>query len=250
MEVAESSFGQLKELTLIGYPKRDLRRMHQITKEVIYKDALGYGFEVATDHHGGFGGGSGGPILNTQGQVVGFMDEAIRNSNMVVGVRLERLYELVNEKKGAICQADHSFSACLQLGTRDLMEAAREKDPPAHRASYRTLAQYQLWFLARERGEDPSKYIDELKEAAQIYPPAQYSLAWLYLEGEGGVPASGRESLVLMKEAAQARLPQAEHAMWEYYKHRNNAALAQNGRIESTSRGSFSLIEDVNYEPR
>ena len=227
MELAESSFGQLKELTLVGYPGGALRRIHQITKEVIYKDALDYGFQVATDHHGEFGGSSGGPILNARGQVVGIMVEATKRSNMSMGVRVERLYELLNKEKGAVCQVYDTFSDCMQLGAIDLVEAAGEKEPPPHRASYRTLAQYQLWFSAEKRGEDPSRYIDGLKEAAQMYPPAQYSLAWLYSKGKGGVSYDYKEFLILLKKAARARLPKAEYVMWTHYKNRNDAALAQ-----------------------
>ena len=237
MELAESSFGQLKELTLIGYPDGKLRRMHQIKKEVIYKDALDYGFRVATDHHGEFGGSSGGPILNAQGQVVGIIVQSVGNSNMGVGVRLERLDELLEQEKGVVCQAHHAYSACLQLGVVDLVEAAREREPPPHRASYRTLAQYQLWFSAKDRGEDPSQYIDGLKEAAKTYPPAQYALGWLYFKGGDGVPFSDRESLMWTKKAAQARLPAAEYTMWKYYKNRANRVLAQKWRDRVTEQG-------------
>lgn len=230
MELAASSFGQLKKLTLIGYPGGKLRRMHQITKEVIYKGPLDYRFQVPTDHHEKFGGASGSPILNARGQVVGIMIQAYRKSNMGVGVRVERLVELLKKEKGAICQVYHSFSDCLQLGTMDLVEAAGEKEPPAHRASYRTLAQFQLWFSAEKRGEDILRYIDELEEAAQIYPPAQIELAWLYLEGKVVVPASGIEAFILMKKAARARFPEAEYTMWERYTDRNDAALAQKWR--------------------
>ena len=237
LDLAESSFGQLKELTLIGYPDGKLRRMHQIKKEVIYKDALDYGFRFATDYRGEFGGSSGSPILNAQGQVVGVMVQVIGNSNMGAGVRLERLDELLEQEKGAVCQAHHSYSACLQLGAMDLAEAAGEKEPPVHGVRYRTLAQYQLWFSAKERGEDPSQYIDGLKEAAKTYPPAQYALGWLYFKGGDGVPFSDRESLVWLKKAAQARLPAAEYTMWTHYKNRNNAALAQKWRDRVDEQG-------------
>ncbi len=236
MELAESSFGQLKELTLIGYPNADFRRMNQVA-EVIYKDSLDYSFRVATDHHGEHGGSSGSPILNAQGQVVGVMAQSLPNSNMSMGVRLERLYELLAKEKGATCQPHHTFSDCLQLGVKNLVEAAREKEPPAHRASYRTLAQYQLWFFAEERGEDPSKYIDELKEVAQIYPPAQYSLAELYIKGEGGVPANRWQALSLISTAAQARLPEAEFAMWKHYKDVVNTDSAQKWRDRVAEQG-------------
>ena len=130
------SLEQLTGLSLIGYPNGSLLKMKQKAKSLYDGD---WSYALSTDNASDLHGGSGGPIINAQGKVVGVLTIAHPDSNMILGVKLEHLKNLMfsnfYKREGFTVCTQYSLDRCFEEGYKKLNDMARKGS---------AVAQYQL----------------------------------------------------------------------------------------------------------
>lgn len=181
LELAEGdeiSLNHLSQLTLLGYPKGRFRMMKQMDQtQVVYENA--WTFSIALDALSDYrskdsAGGSGGPIPNARGQVVGIVAQA--TYNMIHGVKLRHLKDLI--LINTIGKHD-KFTRCTDL--RDLFHRVKAETRKLHDMADQgyVLAQYRLTKIYGGRHK-----IAWMRRAAENgFAPASIDYAYHLLDG-------------------------------------------------------------------
>ncbi len=196
-------------LTAFGYPEaagKGLRALRQIGDGASV-DPVASRIYTAVNMEK-LGGASGGPLLNSQGSVVGVLIES--NENIAIAVTVQRLWDLADGKLGVTCPVFGSFDRCYELAIEDMREGAGKKDPAAS---------YELWQFFKEkklRGGHRDK-VHLLREAAtQGHVLAQQNLALHYAQGDV-VEKDYRKADLWMERAAKQGYPPAIHQLGKWY---------------------------------
>ena len=207
------SLEQLTGLSLIGYPKGSLLKMKQKAKSLYDGD---WSYALSIDNESDLHGGSGGPIINAQGKVVGVLTIALPDTNMILGVKLEHLENLMfnnfYKQEGFTVCTQYSLDRCFEEGYKKLSDMARKgsaiaqyqlaklyghDDPSDPSALYwleesanndfaPSLARFSLFLNKRGRKEDLALAYQLMEQAAQQnYASAQYNVAVMLLWGLG-----------------------------------------------------------------
>ena len=207
---ANSSLHQLTRLSLLGYPEG--RSFEWISQKgrVTFDDPFSYSIVFATDTEK-LSGTSGGPILNSNGKVVGVMVQA--SHNIAFGVKIERIREIIKGEIGNSCRYE-SFYSCLRRERRELLARAEEKDPIAQSQLFDRL---RILYKKQPTRERFRKMIALLKDLAEKkHPIGEYELAWYYIEGKVdnlGSRESIRLGCSLMLRSARQKYVFAEYSM-------------------------------------
>ena len=210
-----SSMSQLKQLTLIGYPKGEFHQINQIS-ETSYDDTFSYNFVIVVDKKFGhdndtLSGSSGGPILNKWGQLVGIIVAA--EFNIASAIKMERLLDFLKGKERVRCSRYHRVSPCLRKGWEHLEQRALEGN---------TIAQYQIWYyLTDEQKENPLMAASYLRPAADKgFAPAQYKMTQHCMK-KRNTKSPFPDCHKWVEAAAEQDEPNAIYFMG-YYMHREN----------------------------
>ena len=86
-------------LSALGYPEGTLAHVGQMWGTRYYENAWLYGF--GNYHYTGFGGMSGGPVLNGRGEAIGM--QAQSDANVTFAIKLDYLHKLLSSKIGIAC---------------------------------------------------------------------------------------------------------------------------------------------------
>ncbi len=209
----KTSLEHLTRLTLIGYPKASFRTMKQKERtRVLYESEWHYSIALEAPHHyrhKDSKGASGGPILNTQGKVMGVIARA--SYNLIFGVKLEHLRSLIRAGTGArqepwwltLCTKYRYLGDCLKAETESLRRLAERGHP---------IAQYRLWLLHEE-----SAYgVSQLKKSADNgFAPSLLDLAYLLTDDtnsddDENSDTKNAQAFHLAQQAAEQQLSTAQ----------------------------------------
>ena len=212
--------GQLEPLTAVGYPGDSFRRMQSIAK-ASFQDSPFYDFSVALDlpvHLEGLQGASGGPVLSADGRLVGVMKQG--SKNIAHCIRLEKVIEFVELGHEGVDCSSATLGDCLASAAKKLSDAARVGHP---------LAQFRLWhaFDRKLIYGSQTTFIRLLKQSAESgYAPAQYSIGWRYLDGNG-VTESSQLGEAWIERSARSGFAAAQYTLADRYRMRNDMRSAR-----------------------
>ena len=167
-----------------------------------------YGF--GNYHYTGFGGMSGGPVLNGRGEAIGV--EAQSDANMTFAIKLEYLRKLLSSKIGMVCSLPFRPGRCLGEGKEKVKREA---------ATGNVVARYQLGrgdSYVNETSRDWAASLDWLEASARNgFPPAIRRLANLKVDGERGVKKDLGSAASLYERAAARGEPAAIYTLVQMY---------------------------------
>ena len=212
--------GRLEPLTALGYPGDSFRRMKSIAR-ASFKDSPFHDFSVALDlpvDLEGLQGASGGPVLSAGGSLVGVLKQG--SKNIAYGIRLEKVIEFLELGHEGVDCSSATLDDCLAGAAKKLADAARDGHP---------LAQYRLWHAFDRKLIYGSRgtFFRLLKQSAESgYAPAQYSIGWRYLEGNG-VAESSRLGEAWIERSARSGFAAAQYTLADRYRMRNDLRSAQ-----------------------
>ena len=221
---------QLEPLTAVGYPGDSLRRMKSIAK-ASFQDSPFPGFSVALDlpdNLEGLQGASGGPVLSAGGRLVGVMKQG--SKNIAHCIRLETVIEFVELGHEGVDCSSATLRDCLASAARKLSDAARGGHP---------LAQYRLWhaFDRKQIHGSEITFIRLLKQSAESgYAPAQYSIGWRYLDGDG-VRESSHLGETWIERSARRGFAAAQFTLADRYRMRNDMRSAKRWLEQAVAQG-------------
>ena len=164
----ETPLEQLTQLFLLGYPGSRFRAMKQKEQtQVLYEDELYYSVALKAPYdyrREDSAGSSGGPILNTQGQIMGIISDG--TYNLIFGIKLQHLKSLIQAgteiKQEPWKQAPWWLTLCASYNLpKDCTKAENEKHHNLAKQGH-PIAQYRLWL---QHGESPTG-MDWLQESA------------------------------------------------------------------------------------
>ena len=198
------------ELFVLGYPQEEFTEIKK-TGKIVSEGYHLYKFPV---NHSDLKGASGGPVLNTEGQVVGVVSRASVNLSSAVG--LNHLKELITGNIGLDCLDYVNFVLCIEKEIENLKEIAKKGDALAQNnlatmyfhgyGIEKNLIQALNWYKrSAEQGFAPAQSVLAImyflgdgteknliqalnwykRSAEQGFAPAQYELAVMYYNGEG-----------------------------------------------------------------
>lgn len=228
-------------LSHVGYPAGKRLIVSQIPDTRHYEDSLHYGFGVRS-HLEDFYGGSGGPVLDSRGRVVGMLSFSA-GGNYIVAVKVRHLEELIfdtTEKDGLLCPVPQDASLCLEMERRFVERRAQESDP-----------------LALLRTGNPKSFIndseaewdlslDRLRKAAEDMPKAQYLLGNVYYKR--GNREGDKLAIVEYRNAARSGYPLAQYLLAFMHWHGHGTTRNENLAKEWAQRaweGGVLLAEEL-----
>ena len=197
-------------LTGFGYPEaagKGLRVLRQIGNGITVDHRVASRIYVAVNL-GELGGASGGPVLDSEGKVVGLQIQG--DGNLSIAVTIQRLWDLADGKLGVICPKSASFDRCYDLAMEDLRARAGRQHPAAV---------YELWkhyFDGDLEGGHADK-LHLLRDAAgQGHVLAQHNLAVEYVKGDV-VEKDYRKADLWMERAAKQDYPPSLYQLGKWY---------------------------------
>lgn len=211
---------RLEPLTAIGYPGNSLKRLKSIAK-ASFADSLFYDFSVAVDlpvNLEGLQGASGGPVLSASGRLVGVLKQG--SKNIAFCTRIEKVIEFLERGHETVDCSSGTFGDCLDRAAKELLKAAGGGHP---------LAQYRLWYAFDRNfiGGNQTRFTRFLEQSAESgYAPAQYSMGWRYLDGEG-VAKSTQLGESWIERSARQGFAAAQYTLADRYRMRNDMPSAR-----------------------
>lgn len=211
---------QLEPLTAVGYPGDSFRRMKSIAR-AFFQQSPFYDFSVALDlpvNLEGLQGASGGPVLSADGRLVGVMKQG--SKNIAHCIRLEKVIEFLELGREGVDCSSATLGDCLAGAAKKLADAARDGHP---------LAQYRLWhaFDRKLIYGNRTTFIRLLRQSAESgYAPAQYSIGWRYLDGNG-VTESSELGEAWIERSAKGGFAAAQYTLADRYRMRNDMGSAK-----------------------
>ncbi len=211
---------QLEPLTAVGYPGDSFRRMKSIAR-ASFQESPFYDFSVALDlpvNLEGLQGASGGPVLSAGGRLVGVMKQG--SKNIAHCIRLEKVVEFVELGREGVDCSSATLGDCLAGAAKRLADAARSGHP---------LAQYRLWhaFDRKLIYGSQKTFMRLLRQSAESgYAPAQYSIGWRYLDGNG-VSESSQLGEAWIERSARGGFAAAQFTLADRYRMRNEMGSAR-----------------------
>ena len=195
-------------LSALGYPEGVLAHVGQMWGTHYYEDAWVYGF--GNYHYTGFGGMSGGPVLNGRGEAIGM--EAQSDANVTYAIKLEYLHKLLSSKIGVVCSRPFRPGRCIRDGKEKVKRGA---------ATGNAVARYQLGrgdSYVNETSRDRAESLDWLEASARNgFPPAMRRLANLKVHGQRGLEKDLRSAASLYEGAAARGEPAAIYTLVQMY---------------------------------
>ena len=192
---------RLAHLTAIGYPggskQRTMRPVGRASR-----DRFGWEFQLPVDV-AELKSGSGSPVLDARGRVVGVFFRAFSNMATALSVESLRPFGWTREDTRWVSCGDRSFRRCHEAALENVRERARKKDP---------IAQGRQWLLYTQGVINGNRaFLDSLKEAAeQNVRFAQLQLAFAYHEGDFVAPSRSKRDL-WYRRATREGSPLAEY---------------------------------------
>ena len=206
-----------ERLTIIGYPGGSLaigRPMEQRGGTINYENSLVYGFGTTISD---LDGASGGPMLNSQGEVVGVF--SIGNANLAYGTKVEHLWNfLKNRKPGetstrtkrTFCARPDNLTQCIEAEKNNVRTMAENLD---------TLALFQMglsYSYINETNEDWDQSDDKLKMAAEHgFPLAHHELGLSHYRAK--TPARDKLAIVQFEKSAKSGLAESQYMLAKMY---------------------------------
>ena len=170
-------------LISIGYPQNEFKKI-KVISNTVYEDSFYYIFTTDADPKVGIlEGGSGGPVLNKNGEVVGVMVRALRQ--IAYAIKLDHIKSFISGQMDFTQSGQLDFTNCIQFILLDdcldkeidnRFRMARDGNP---------LSQYLLALDSSQvlGVEEKANWL--IESAKSGFPLAAHELAWLYYEGEG-----------------------------------------------------------------
>lgn len=180
LSLRKSSLKYEEPVLMLGYPHGEFVEMKS---KLSSEDILHYQFHIRrgfyTNGEDNVRGASGGPVLDSGGQVVGILVEATNSDGTVIGSMTERIDVIkVNFLKKLIQNTQRR----LRPLTADLQLRRYIRDKIDELYSFAERSPLYQYILAKKQ-KDAISYVNEMKKAAiKGFPDAQYELALYYLE--------------------------------------------------------------------
>lgn len=165
----------MEDLFLLAYPQGIFQKIIK-TGNIFYEDSQFFFFP---SNHLQIGGASGGPVLNSQREVVGVVNST--TLNMLNAVKQNHLRDFITGNKGLNCSDFININACIKK-EMDNLKVLAEKGFP--------FAQYILALLYDNNNKGTEQDFKlafkwRKKAAEQGYAPAQSELVFMYRHGRG-----------------------------------------------------------------
>ena len=170
-------------LIVIGYPQNEFKKM-KVISNTVYEDSFYYIFTTEADPKVSvLAGGSGGPVLNKNDEVVGVMVRALRQIAYVI--KLDYIKGFISGHLDFTKSGQLDFTNCIQFTLLDdcldkeidnRLRMARDGNP---------LSQYLLALNSDQVLGVEGKAYWLIESAKSGFPLAAQKLAWLYHRGEG-----------------------------------------------------------------
>ena len=204
----DSRLEKSQPFSALGYPEGSLAHVGQMWGTRYYEDAWLYGF--GNYHYTGFGGMSGGPVLNGRGEAIGM--QAQSDANVTFAIKLEYLNKLLSSKIGIACSRPFKPGLCLREGKVKVKSEAGRGN---------AVAQYQLGrkdSYVNETDRERAESLDWLKASARKgFPPSMRNLANLKVHGQRGMEKDLRSAASLYEGAAAQGEPAAIYTLIQMY---------------------------------
>ena len=206
-----------ERLTIIGYPNGSLaigKSIEQKDGIINYEDSLHYGFGTTISN---LKGASGGPILNSRGEVVAVFHTSYENVAYGTKAKLFREF-LENRKSGEIpthtkrtfCSQPNNPRQCIATEKNNVRTLAKNLD---------TLALFQIglpYSYINENMKEWDHSTDKLKMAAEHgFPLAQYQLGVSYYKAEK--PIKDKLAIVQFRKSEKSGFAAAQYMLAVMY---------------------------------